>query len=333
MQNRYVGDIGDYVKYGLLRALSDGLRLGVAWYLYPNEDTTNDGRHVEYLHDPGRWRSGDKVLFDTLKQIVDEDRRSVAAIEESKILKGCKFSNEALSAPEPIRSPAKYRERRAWRSSWFERVEDALQQCDIVFVDPDNGLCEDEKFKPSGARKSWKRIPLREARALADGRTAVIYHHNTRRKGGHLEEIQDWMRQLGSDTLALRWRAWSNRAFFIVNPAHDTKRRLDKFVRDWSNNGSQRRRRGPEVDLITPSEKLLSEGKEMSMSEIKSKFQSEWILIGDPDTDAALNVLGGKVLCHSKDRDEVYREALLLRPLRSAFMYTGRMPKDAAIIL
>ena len=33
MQNRYVGDIGDYVKYGLLRALADGRQLGVAWYL------------------------------------------------------------------------------------------------------------------------------------------------------------------------------------------------------------------------------------------------------------------------------------------------------------
>ena len=29
MQNRYTGDIGDYAKYGLLRALADGQRL--AW--------------------------------------------------------------------------------------------------------------------------------------------------------------------------------------------------------------------------------------------------------------------------------------------------------------
>ena len=30
MQNPYTGDIGDYVKYGLLRALAEGRRLGVA---------------------------------------------------------------------------------------------------------------------------------------------------------------------------------------------------------------------------------------------------------------------------------------------------------------
>lgn len=332
MQDRYVGDIGDYVKYGLLRALADGLRLGVAWYLCPSENKTNDGRHVEYLQAPDRWRSRDEVLFDTLKRIVEEDRRSVDAIEESQLLGDCKFSNELLSAPKPMQSPAKYRERHTWRSSWFERVEDELRQCDIVFIDPDNGLCGDERFKSSGTRESWKRLPLHEARTLAKGRTAIIYHHNTRRKGGHAEEVQYWMRQLGSNTLALYCRAWGNRTFFIVNPTHDTEQRLDKFVGVWADCGSQRMQRRPKAVLIRPNE-VLSEGKGMTMSEMKARFQSEWILIGDPDTDSDLNVLGGKVLCHSKDRDEVYRQALLLRPVRSAFMYTGRMPKNAAIIL
>ena len=71
----------------------------------------------------------------------------------------------------------------------------------------------------------------------------------------------------------------------------------------------------------------------MTLAEVKSRFQSEWILIGDPDTDAALNVRKGRVLCHNKDRDEVYRAALALRPSRSAFMYTGRIPEDEAVIL
>jgi hypothetical protein len=31
MQNRYVGDIGDYLKLSILRTLSRGYRLGVAW--------------------------------------------------------------------------------------------------------------------------------------------------------------------------------------------------------------------------------------------------------------------------------------------------------------
>jgi hypothetical protein len=40
MQNRYVEDIGDYVKLAILRALSSRpsvRRLGVAWWLFPDE--------------------------------------------------------------------------------------------------------------------------------------------------------------------------------------------------------------------------------------------------------------------------------------------------------
>ena len=42
MQDRFVGDIGDFGKYGLLRTLAGiepkaepGYRLGVVWYLRP----------------------------------------------------------------------------------------------------------------------------------------------------------------------------------------------------------------------------------------------------------------------------------------------------------
>ena len=34
------------MKYGLLRPLADGQHLGVAWYLFPDEDHNDDGRHT-----------------------------------------------------------------------------------------------------------------------------------------------------------------------------------------------------------------------------------------------------------------------------------------------
>ena len=56
MQNRYTGDVGDFGKYGLLRALclpegdrGPALRLGVVWYLTSDESHNNDGRHIGYL--------------------------------------------------------------------------------------------------------------------------------------------------------------------------------------------------------------------------------------------------------------------------------------------
>jgi hypothetical protein len=73
--------------------------------------------------------------------------------------------------------------------------------------------------------------------------------------------------------------------------------------------------------------------KEMTFEEIESRFDSEWVLIEDPRVDEELKVLGGKVLHHSKDRDEVYRKAVSLRPKRSAVVYTGEIPEDTAVVL
>jgi hypothetical protein len=71
----------------------------------------------------------------------------------------------------------------------------------------------------------------------------------------------------------------------------------------------------------------------MTMGQIEGQFESEWVLIEDPQTDEALEVKSGKVRWHSKDRDEVYRKAIELRPKRFALLYTGKMPKDTAIVL
>ena len=71
----------------------------------------------------------------------------------------------------------------------------------------------------------------------------------------------------------------------------------------------------------------------LTIAEIQSQFHSEWILVGDPQTDDSLQVQSGKVIYHSKDRDEVYRKAIELRPKRFAMLYTGTLPKDTAIVL
>jgi hypothetical protein len=71
----------------------------------------------------------------------------------------------------------------------------------------------------------------------------------------------------------------------------------------------------------------------MTIEEIQSRFDSEWVLVENPRTNEALEVLSGHVLHHSKDRDEVYRKAVALRPERCAVLYTGEIPEDTAIVL
>ncbi len=71
----------------------------------------------------------------------------------------------------------------------------------------------------------------------------------------------------------------------------------------------------------------------LTITEIESQFKAEWILVKDPQTNDALEVMSGTVLWHSKDRDEVYRKAVELRPKRFAMLYTGKMPENTAIAL
>ena len=74
-------------------------------------------------------------------------------------------------------------------------------------------------------------------------------------------------------------------------------------------------------------------GETLSITEIQSRFQSEWVLLEDPQTDEALDLKSGKVLYHSKDRDEVYRKAIELHPKRFAMLFTGVIPDNTAVVL
>ena len=67
----------------------------------------------------------------------------------------------------------------------------------------------------------------------------------------------------------------------------------------------------------------------MTRGEIEAKFDSEHVLLDEPETDEDLNLLAGTVVFHSKDEVEVYRKAAELKLKRMAFLYTGKIPEDA----
>ncbi len=71
----------------------------------------------------------------------------------------------------------------------------------------------------------------------------------------------------------------------------------------------------------------------LSIAAIEAQFNSEWVLLGNPEADNSLNIKGGVVLYHSKNRDEVYRKARELSPKHSAILYTGQIPEDSAVVL
>ena len=235
MQDGYVGDIGDLAKLGLLRALSEGKRqLGVAWYLYPHEEGT-DGQHLEYLAQPPIWRVPDEGVFNGLCGIITrwrnrEGERSVTDEAYLGLLPGAVPAREMLCYhPRSDNEP----DRATWRHGWFKRVMWRLWDCDIVFADPDKGLCGEGQFQNDGRNGNWQRLPLDEALELSRNRTAVFYHHHTRFRGGIHMEIGHWMRQLPGCTHAFRCRRYGNRTFFVLNADNDTVDNLVVFTKRW----------------------------------------------------------------------------------------------------
>ena len=68
MKNRYVGDIGDFGKYALLRAFAEArIKVGINWDLIA-DNSSNDGKFTDYLQkDDLRWYAPE--VFEELKKI------------------------------------------------------------------------------------------------------------------------------------------------------------------------------------------------------------------------------------------------------------------------
>lgn len=234
MQDRYAGDVGDFGKYGLLMALcaeeltwdsrSYDLSLGVVWYLDPDEEGTGDGGHVGYLEPTPqnlrRFRDCDPPLYDTLGEVVRSGRRSVRAVRECGVLpEGTAYYEEVLSfAGMPVAGAAAREERLDHRRAWVQGALETVDGCDVVYVDPDNGL-EIERVRRhfnKGPKYAYfdELVPY-----LERGQSLVIYHHlhlgTTRRAQVQEERLPQVIERLGK-AFALVYRPGSGRAFFVV---------------------------------------------------------------------------------------------------------------------
>ncbi len=74
---------------------------------------------------------------------------------------------------------------------------------------------------------------------------------------------------------------------------------------------------------------------EMTIQEIEAAFDGEWVLVGDPQRDENRQIVGGKVLAHSTDRDELYAAMLALnpKPRSSATFCFKKAPENMVFVL
>lgn len=166
MKNRYFGDVYDYLKYGLVRQLTDfgTMSTAICWML-TEDDGGKDGKRIGYLGDPDRWRSLDPPVFDFLRrQVLERKSRTVRALERSRILPNCRFYSEILR-DEPVQ-----------RKKYFEQFLKFSGRTGLVFFDPDNGL--EVKSVGYGARTSSKYLFWNEVRsAFLASHSLLIYQH------------------------------------------------------------------------------------------------------------------------------------------------------------
>jgi len=225
MQDRYVGDVGDFGKYGLLRALSGpsngkpALSLGVVWYLVPDEGNNGDGSKIQYLTLPAAraafFRECDPVLFDALRELVSGGPRSTERVRDASVLPtGTAFFAERLAFTSTERNG---KARRSYREAWLEGACQATQKCELVFLDPDNGI--GKAIAPYAKQGVKYTYPTEVSVFLDRGQSVVVYHHlgrqgtareQLKRQFDHFTQRAEW------SVFALLYHRGAARAFFVI---------------------------------------------------------------------------------------------------------------------
>jgi len=173
MQDRYAGDIGDFGKIGLLKALhNQGLSVGVNWYCVDPMDIEKkangtykqvDGKYLI----PEKLKVCDFSLAEQLTKIAKSNHRSIKSLERGDFIPDAKYYSETITV--------------TGRVEWHKRALDKLKGLDIVFMDPDNGMLVKSVGKRSA--KSIKYMFYEEvADYIGQKQSVLIYNHRSRKK-------------------------------------------------------------------------------------------------------------------------------------------------------
>lgn len=244
MRDNYIGDIGDYIKYGLLCSLSAniGMRIGVVWYLYPDPCKETDGRHLSYLTSAKehQYRRYNPELYDKLRDLIACEDRNVAAVRKKGLLPAdTLFFEEPLSLSYlPKGTSAAQLKREYVRQQWLKQALAYTEAANLIFLDPDNGL--EVRSIAYHQNKGPKFAFYREVEQFWNrGQSLIIYQHATRE--GIKQQIQlrlaELRERLKTEAVyAVYLPNYSGRIFFIVPQpeiARDMSMAIEEFVKLW----------------------------------------------------------------------------------------------------
>ncbi|UPT78548.1 hypothetical protein MN086_05210 [Sulfurovum sp. XGS-02] len=248
MQDKYVGDVGDFGKFQLFRYLFNhtespmhGKALAQIWYMHEGEgEKNNDGRHIDYFE---RMMGCDKELEDSLLSLIMRDKREVRELESLKLLENAKFFYEYV--------PSSLEE----RYHWFKRALTFSHKSKVVAVAPDNGMAlkcnrgaQCFEFLTLEKHYSDKVYPhkyvfteeISHFYRLPHLEVCIVYQHLNRffAHNGQIESLLSELRKEYLHVISIKHKPYSPRAFFFICKSVDIKesieRRLDKFTIEFS---------------------------------------------------------------------------------------------------
>lgn len=242
MQDRYAGDVGDFGKFGLLRHLLVG-RLGVVWYFYANHDeSNNDGRHTSFYGDTSLTDCDSELARTLHRTVLTTTQRCVAALETPGVLPAqTKYFRNDINfyAIFPGQTQKNKYARHEARNHWLKLALNAVQDCPVVFLDPDNGL-EIASCSKKSQKKAGKYAFMDEVKAFKKHCEVLIVYHHLNMGSPHELQTKMGVERLAAaferkvSVFALRFSPYSPRAFFIIcspNAYEDIDRRLNAFLR------------------------------------------------------------------------------------------------------
>ncbi len=132
MQERYLGDVHDFIKYAFIRHLArtTGLRLGLNWYLTDPklvDKPSNQDGNIRFHLDQEDWGAWDPDLMSKLQPFSEPRGRNFRRFYKSEVLPPSTVYVDALVSKES-------------RNEWHEAALSKLKPVQHVFLDPDNGL-------------------------------------------------------------------------------------------------------------------------------------------------------------------------------------------------
>ena len=230
MQDRYVGDIGDFANNGLLRVLCGtpqnpvpGMKLGIIWYR--NESEGKYGNAIGYLNPSNynhqTYQECDPDLYSELQKLVgwSMERNEQRRIED--IIYGRILPRGTQHYGMPLPRSATTTSRR----QWFNEAMAGTAESDVIFLNPDTGIHWEGQSKLQYVHP-WE---MQELLGKERGKILVIYQHAQR---------TDWVannaRMLRGHPLAVQhlwvctWLSVSKRGYFIAARTEDQRERIEE---------------------------------------------------------------------------------------------------------